>query len=934
MDQTDLPCWNRLLVDAIFHNQFHLSREIRRIDATDAFLAEVGGFDNGALARASFLRAMPHTESGVRSLFGFGAMHRWTPENDDLPFYAQLHLTVLAASADESLQDEGNFRIRLAQMLGLEPKDYVSSGCLPALWKNAQRWSILRADGMGDTRRLILPDPGNETIIGFSKRLAFPGFHDQNRLAELFTRTGIDASAPLSRLLETLQSNLTGFSDRFREEYVRFSRVIETGQLNAAIETPFWDVLAETTWSRVQQCGRRLRAGCRLEIDPTDPYDPGLWVYCRDAMDRVPEWRRSRQDALDNGLVGWHCHDNGEPGKVVESILKQWKANRYRSWLGDRLGRALQDGCIGFAQDDQGRWFDVPSPPGTRPMWLLLHRDHDWLFDAPRNSGKPISRFHAPLTGSSSWVLFGPIEMNDSLRSWLDRRVFVPVLFAKRLIRPTINVVGTVRRQDGGYLYLPPLVPGFRCEGAQSGIANVVNDNKPLSYHLELYEHCLVLPESAHVGIGHDIIMRVVAFDELGRELAHARYQFSNVSSALSFKSVRTPSNWLESSVRGHLRTFSPSPFSEATEAIDHPTPVKRGIHPLTELKLSPPQPLKMDPRDLDMRWTRTTEVLSAVFARRYAFALGECLEFLASIWGSWRDAWVKLNDLVQNGALRLLHTRHWSSSVLIATHPIVVAHPQQAGVVVRIGGLLSAAMRSVADQSLGQRCNAVASPDGGTAGALEYFLEDDTKLTALRAATNWPLLHADQLPALQLPSFEDLFARSAREDLEGFAEEGKTVWSARLGKFSGDGGAATVLPKLERWRAERQQDLFVIYRKDGAMWNTNCRTWALLAFAAEKGGGFGHFLSDGGVSIEDASLALPTPVSWRTVVAGGGVCFRASDGSRVYPAGISWSPADACRYWLEDFDRSPARPQLRTAARDRYRLLLERERRKKRATR
>lgn len=196
--------WNRRLVAAVFHDQVDLFPELRRIDATDSFLAGAGDFEDVNRGRASFLEAMPQTENGVRGLFESTVMRGWTPDSDDLPFYAQLHLTILAASTDESLQDEGNFRRRLAQMLGLDPsRDYVSGGRLPELWKCACRWSINRANRRGDTRRLILPEPGAQTIIGYSKRLAFPEFRDQNRLAEIFTRTGIDSTSPLSRLMRS-----------------------------------------------------------------------------------------------------------------------------------------------------------------------------------------------------------------------------------------------------------------------------------------------------------------------------------------------------------------------------------------------------------------------------------------------------------------------------------------------------------------------------------------------------------------------------------------------------------------------------------------------------------------------------------------------------------------------------------------------------------
>lgn len=159
-----------------------------------------------------------------------------------------------------------------------------------------------------------------------------------------------------------------------------------------------------------------------------------------------------------------------------------------------------------------------------------------------------------------------------------------------------------------------------------------------------------------------------------------------------------------------------------------------------------------------------------------------------------------------------------------------------------------------------------------------------------------------------------------------------KMVWSARLGRFLEDEDKKPHLPRLEKWRATRQQDLFVLYRKDGTVWNTDCRAWALLGLAAENGRGFGQLMNDGAVRLEDVNLTLPTPLGWRTVISGGGVCFRESNGGRIYPASTSWSPAKACCIWLSDIPQSPRRMQRRITARNRYELLLRRERGKRRS--
>lgn len=177
--------WNRLLIAAVFDDDGFVAPEIYSIDATDGFLSNASGMQDPTDARQSFLASMPKTQWGVRRLFDGSAVTGWSADCKILPFYAQLHLTIMAASADEDLYTEGNFRHRLSQMLDLPDRDDVSGAGLPQLWELARDWSERRAARGHKIRRLILPDPGAETIIGYSKRLAFPSFSDQNRLADL-----------------------------------------------------------------------------------------------------------------------------------------------------------------------------------------------------------------------------------------------------------------------------------------------------------------------------------------------------------------------------------------------------------------------------------------------------------------------------------------------------------------------------------------------------------------------------------------------------------------------------------------------------------------------------------------------------------------------------------------------------------------------------
>lgn len=679
----------------------------------------------------------------------------------------------------------------------------------------------------------------------------------------------------------------------------------------------------------MRRSGTTTNAVSRLEIDPTDPFDPEFCLYCPEAEEVGSDWVQVPEDRLEGGLVGWR--PSASRSAMVLDRMRLWLSDyQHRTLIGHRLIRALGAGCIGFVQKEDGYWLDTQSLPESGSLWLALHRDNDRLLDVPTGQKSGATVFRAPLHDDSKWTLLGPIDVNDTTRSWFNERASNLDFFLPRLMRRRITVVESIKQDDGAYLYLPPVIPAFRCTDARSGIARV-GEADCGSYPLSLQDDRLVLPNEVNDLVEPNTTLRVVAFDASKKEIAHGVFRFSDVSSALVFKGVRTPSAWLESCLEGRLQTYSPDLKEWGKDASYCSKPIDGNIRPLSKSHSRSESPVTVDLSSLDERWMRTTEILSAIFARRYAFPIGECVALLEKLWGSVREAWAKLDDLVDNGIVRVLHTRHWSSRVVVACPPVIVVHAHAADVMVRIVGLLSTAMGAVVHRVLGERCRVLASPDRLTGGALEYHLDSTDDLLILRAETDWPQLRWDELPVLDLPAFETLMASPVRADLQGYADDEKTFWSPRLGVFVQKTETVHDTPRLERWRAARQQDLFVLYRKDGSMWNTDCRKWGLLALATEWESPIGHVLDDGTIRLHHPSLSIPVPLAWRTVAGGGGVCFRESSGQRIYPASAYWSPATACAGWKDAAARTKHKERGRLAATERYAFLLERERKAQR---
>jgi hypothetical protein len=894
----NLTDWNRVLVAAVFGDDGLASPEIRSIDATDGFLSRASGLKDPADARRSFLAAMPKTQLRVRRLFDCSAAAGWSAGSKTPPFYAQLHLTIMAASADEGLCDEGNFRHRLSQMLQLPVSDYVSGGCLPRLWELAQDWSERRAAGGHAIRRLILPDPGAETIIGYSKRLAFPGFSDQNRLADLLRDEDVDASAPVTRLIRVLKAHLARFSERFGGEFRTWLSCWEMGDREGALRSPFWAALQETTWRRERE--QDDPSGCRMEIDPTEPCDSGIWLYGPRVVQPDATWRFDRDDRLADDRLRWRHHADDQAGSFLD-VLRNLASRRDRP-LGQRFSRSLTQGCLLFAQDESGRWFDVPSFPEGGKVWLIFSDTNAWSPGLPQAMEERESVYRVRLIGTGRWSILGPLTATEKLRDWFARQAPETDAFAPRLRRARLHVLDAIRLDDGAYLWLPPIVPSFRCEGASAGAVTLMDDAPGDALALLLSnDDRLILPPGLQNPPAAACRLRIEVYGQRGLPLAKASFQFQRTTGALGFKSVRDPTKWLESSAEGRLDSYMadwldgiwPGSLNARAESSTTTRDVRDGA------SSERPQPFVIEPRDIDERWWRTVEILSGVFARRAAWPIAACFEFLRLIWGTRRAAWTCLDDLIDNALVRVLHARHWSHQVVVPVHPLLVYTPSEEQAEIRLCGLTSTAIRARVSTAIGTICQVFAAPDRSIAGACVWWTSANEVCATLRTDTHFPLVDRASVRAPMLPPFDHLMSRAVRTDVDGYDENKKSIWSTLAGGFRAGGTGWAKQPRLERWRSDGQQDLYVLTHRDGTRWNTDCRRMALLALHVERGVMLGETQEDGSVVLSDASLALPSPLSRANVALGGGVCHRRNDGTRAYPAGPDWSLAAACADWL-----------------------------------
>ena len=437
--QWTLRRWNDALVDIVFARRPDTPPEIVHIDATNRLLLEVTKSDpkDASDARQFFLNSFPRVRSDFSLLFDTSVQTRnWSAKDADLPFFAQLYLTILVASADQETFEIGNFRDRLQALLGFDLSVGRRLNDLPNLWKAAARWTE-------DTRRLnvrhlILPSPESEVIIGHSKRLAFPGFSDQTKLAKLLTNSNLDAGSPEKALISVVAKNRHRFSRRFGEEFDDFLRSLRRGDRLNAYRSPFWGAIVEINWEARAAKPRRRDGEFELELDPTDPYTANLVLVASGQADLGKPWKY-KQLAFAVGQMKYQVIADDASNQL---LLDQLRSNAGRQLLsGTRIFDWLSRGWIGFCRDDSERW--VASSDLTRPgrLWLLVN-DVRWR-RVENALGTTTHRPDYMLKGivSDGWVLAGPLKNTPGLRELLQK-----ALGDQELVRRAIMSTADARR--------------------------------------------------------------------------------------------------------------------------------------------------------------------------------------------------------------------------------------------------------------------------------------------------------------------------------------------------------------------------------------------------------------------------------------------------------------------------------------------------------
>jgi hypothetical protein len=838
----NLAEWNRRLFEHFFQASDEDDGAVSRLVVTDGELQGISGERNAPSSevRKQFCSLLSSTleERTGRGLIRQAREMEWTKAHDHIPpYFAHLVLTCLAASVRRTIsQNARDFRKRLNILLGGNPKDHhYDLSSLVVLWRQLRDWLRLERSSGAAWRELVLPKRDRLTQIGYSVRLAFPPFRDQDRLIDLFVGEDFSLPPPVLPILKLIEGNLKTFSERFQHAFQRFRGAYFQRDPNL-YRRPLWaavrDAVQQGKARSAGEATANLHALLRLQHDRDWRFS--LWLQIDAPFDEVPDGLVV-EPAGDLTVDGFdHLLQTAEGTPMEQDVGQRLLSGELFRILprldAPKLKRAVAEGVLLFVADDTGfRRLSFVVPEEGEVLALVRSKLSDGFAAALRAAG---GNPQVARSAYTDWSEVTALKSRDLMHADFSIASFTDVRCLQAVIDvPRLHLRGGVRLPEG-WLGLPDCLPEVSMSGVGDNVR--VTAQLPSGSNIELIRS-RADPSVWQIPPQAEAIDGTVVFQlrqEEGANAVHAalRANFGRHVIGHGFARPRRPADWLgeggtvdigsigedgrslsvidQPEEAGSFRSGSPSPSSGAAVRTS-PAPVRA----LTEILAG---------MTLERRWVPEGEVLE-----RIATVLG--IEEPRLLWDVYR-AWT------EGGHLDSVTFRRWRLRCCFARRPRLVGWRYREGVRTALLGL---APRAVVRQ-------------------LELSAErEGARLTWRMPQSPWvpaiPELSADSLAVLErisqdarlecpvwlMPPEQLLISvERMRTEVVSVLQLNHVLyarWNWERDGFERDRQADPNGVDVEWYRREKLPDAFVV-RQGTVAWHTRSRTWALLVAAQLRG--------------------------------------------------------------------------------------------------
>ncbi|HJV86605.1 MAG TPA: hypothetical protein VJ698_14130 [Noviherbaspirillum sp.] len=891
--QWKLEDWNRALVATLFFDQERLNQPVRRVEASDKFLAKATGDTAAgyAEARKAFIRSFGQSGATIRAYYEWSSEHANQTRRQGYPsIVAPLYLTLLAASADETTHSHGNFRERFATLLKPVEVGHLGFGDLPSLWKHVEAWSVRRAKNNLDCRVLQLPPVRwHDRLISHSKLLAFPAYIDELRLQEVLGRAGLDSDSTFQEIAHHVSARLGKFSKFFQEEFEVFRNHLNRAENQEAYQTPFWSAVEALTWENQRELARTT-GEFALGIDVTDPAFPEFYLLADDiAASKLPRQLATASAPRPGRLRNFTKLADGKPWNpaLVESAVA-FQANLARL----KLWKRLKSGCIALYFDEFGnRTSEGSHIDGAGACIIAKGAIADELTKTSKNLRLKFTETRAN-GGFAPWRVFLFEELLERQLQRLgedmpdDARHGLQTAWRP----PRISFSGGA--WDGQMLLLNPAsVPLVGMPKVASGSFQVLNEGGDVLAEGGLEptdgEGRLAIPPKTLAALAIPHTLKVAA---VTKDAYHAEYSLSvtTMFPPSAPTPLPDPTSWLADGPGGMLSYIDGHPGAPR-----QPGSSARSL-PLPKFERCPgDRAMQLVEVGLDaippaLDWL--CEALALRFQTRATLPFSQLMDHInPASEASGVPAWQLKRLLLSSGLLQTVQKRDSPYTIVVAA-PRTISLGQGPGqCVARISGLLSKSERAALAAILMPEEQAFRlSPEGPSLGigVIELRLSGPGRI--LKIATSLGLVVAGApLPAPLSPPRE-FPAAIAASGSELPRDAGLEAYNAAKQRWEPATTAQPISPKGMFFRlVSKQKRDYWISTGSGYMW-TDSLTWAQVFRTGIAGKPFGHVLPNGDCVFDAGMYGLPPPLVQWWLQQGGGYVGIGREGQLVFAGGAS----------------------------------------------